>query len=232
MKYYYGLINGSYGFVDEEDSRHTREGLIELTQEEHQQLLNEQSQGKEIVCYEGKVFTSEPGLYYLDDNKNWRKKDDEAFEREKLENAKAVKYAEACTKAYSYLNDGEGLYEIETGKHIEATDGNISKLTSYMLELAQKEAFYGAKDDITVILENVINMFNGKIHGETVEWSTNEDEVLNLNVVQIVKVLKGLAKIQSGVWCGKFKEYKELIEQAQTVEEVKGIVINYGKEEK
>ena len=30
----------------------------------------------------------------------------------------------------------------------------------------------------------------------------------------------------------KFKEYKELIEQAQTVEEVKGIVIDYGKEEK
>ena len=101
-----------------------------------------------------------------------------------------------------------------------------------MLELAQKEAFYGAKDDITVILENVINMFNGKIHGETVEWSTNEDEVLNLNVVQIVKILKGLAKIQSGVWCDKFKEYKELIEQAQTVEEVKGIVVDYGKEEK
>ena len=55
--------------------------------------------------------------------------------------------------------------------------------------------------------------------------------MLNLNVVQIVKILKGLAKIQSGVWCGKFKEYKELIEQAQTVEEVKGIVVNYGKGE-
>ena len=232
MKYYYGLINGSYGFVDEEDSRHTQEGLIELSDEEHQQLLNEQCQGKEIVCYGGKVFTAEPGLYYLDENKVWRKKEDEAFEREKLEKAKAIKYAEAASKAYSYLDDGKGLYEFTEGKHIEATDGNISKLTSYMLELAQKEAFYGAKDDLMVIVENILNMFNGKIHGEVIQWSTQEDEVINLNVVQIVKILKGLAKIQSAVWCKKYKEYKQAIEEAQTIEAVKNIVIDYGKEEK
>lgn len=227
MKYYYGLIGNSYGFVDEEDARHTQAGLIELTEEKHQQLLDEQSQGKEIVFYNGEVFTAEPGLYYLDNNNQWQKKDDSEFEHEKLEQAKALKYVEACTKAYEFLNGGLGLFELEQGKHIEATDGNISKLTSYMLELAQKEAFYEYDGDISKIIENVMNMFSGNIHGVTAQWSTKEDEVVNLNVVQIVKILKGLAKIQSDVWCEKFKAYKIMIECAQTLDEVEKIEITY-----
>ena len=107
MKYYYGLINGNYGFTDIET-----QGFIELTQEEHQQLLDEQSQGKEIVSYEGRVFTASPGLYYLDENKIWHKKDEEEYERELLEKAKERKKGEATSKAYEYINNG-ALYEVE-----------------------------------------------------------------------------------------------------------------------
>ena len=155
------------------------------------------------------------------------KKDDREYEQEKLEQAKALKYIEACDGAYKYLNYGRGLYEFEQGKHIEATDGNISKLTSYMLELAQKEAFYKSEGDISKVLENVINMFNGNIHGVTAKWSTKEDEVVNLNITQIVNILKGLAQIQANVWCEKFEAYKIMIECAQTLEEVERIEITY-----
>ena len=227
MKYYYGLIGNSYGFVDEDDPRHEQQGLIELTEQEHQQLLDEQSQGKEIVCYNGQVITAEPGLYYVDDNNQWQKKDDNDYEHEKLERAKALKYMEACTKAYSYLNNGIGLYEFEEGKHIEATDGNISKLTSYMLELGFQEAFYESEGDISKVLENVMKIFNGEIQGIAVPWSTKEDEVVNLNITQIVDILKGLAQIQANIWCNQFEAYKTMIEQAQNLSDIEEIVISY-----
>ena len=82
MKYYYGLVdveNLGYGFVDEDDARIT-DDFIELTEEEWQTLLTEQSEGKQIVCFEGKVFTAEQGKYYVDETGVWQVRTDEEFE--------------------------------------------------------------------------------------------------------------------------------------------------------
>ena len=178
---------------------------------------------KELYDLEKSEYTEDE---YVLDGEEYVLKDEIHIEKE-LNKAKEAKKTEAIQKAYNSLNGGEGLYEFTEGKHIEATDGNISKLTSYMLELAQKEAFYDTKEDVMSIVENIINMFNGNIHGVTVKWSTKEDEVVDLNVVQVVKILKGLAKIQSDVWCEKFKAYKIIIECAQTLEDVEKIEITY-----
>lgn len=85
--FYYGLVdtdNKSYGFLEEDDSRVTTD-MIKLTRSEWEQLLEEQSQGKEIVYYNGKVFTAEQGLYFVDDNGVWQKKSNEEFEQEKAQ---------------------------------------------------------------------------------------------------------------------------------------------------
>lgn len=85
--FYYGLVdteNKGWGFVDENDPRVTPD-MVKLTEEEWQTLLDEQSEGKEIVYYEGKVFTAETGRYYLDDDGQWQKKTDEEFETEKAQ---------------------------------------------------------------------------------------------------------------------------------------------------
>ena len=106
-----------------------------------------------------------------------------------LKRAKEEKYSEACAKAYSYLNEGKGLYEFAPGKHIEATGDNFAKLTPYMLELAHQEVIEGGTEHL---MENIIKILNGQITGKTVEWTTKEDEIIKLNVLQIIHILKGI----------------------------------------
>lgn len=96
MDFYYGLVdieNKGYGFVEEDDPCIT-DDFIKITEEEHDNLLEEQSGNKEIVCYDGRVFaTEEIGRYYVDDNGQWQVLSEEEYtknqaqkERERLNN--------------------------------------------------------------------------------------------------------------------------------------------------
>lgn len=122
--------------------------------------------------------------------------------------AKQAKYNEANSKAKEYLDSGNALFELEEGKHIEATDGNIAKMTAYALAY------------ITGQLQPT----------DTVVWNTKEDETVELNQEQIGLILAGLGQVQALVWAVKFPAYVQAIEQAETVEEVNGIVIDYTQE--
>lgn len=51
-----------FGFLQEGDTRIT-ENAIELTEEQHSQLLEENSQGRDIILYNGEIFTALPGQY-------------------------------------------------------------------------------------------------------------------------------------------------------------------------
>lgn len=126
----------------------------------------------------------------------------------KLNNAKAIKYEEANTKAKEYLETGNALFEFEKGKHIEATDGNIAKMTAYALAY------------VTGQLQPT----------DTVVWNTKEDETVNLTQEQIVYILNGLGNVQAVVWSVEYPVYVNEIETATTVEEVEAIEINYGTE--
>ena len=94
--FYFGELDRekhSYGFCLDIDSRRD-DTFIELTDEEHSKLITAQNEGKQIVCYDGKVFaTDEIDRYYVDDNGEWQirpKKDYEEEqkqkERERLDN--------------------------------------------------------------------------------------------------------------------------------------------------
>ena len=126
-------------------------------------------------------------------------------DEEKLQEAKQAKYNEANNKAKEFLENGSALYEFEEGKHIEATDGNIAKMTAYALAFV-----------------------TGQLQpSDTVLWNTKEDETVSLNQTQIAQIIEGLGQVQASVWAVKFPAYVQAIETAQTVEEVNEIIIDY-----
>lgn len=131
-------------------------------------------------------------------------------ESELLEGLKKAKYNEATSKAKSFIDSGKALFEFQEGKHIEATDGNIGKLTAYALAY------------VTGALQPT----------DTVPWSTKEDIKIELTQNDISTILSGLGAIQANIWTNKFEYYVNLIENATTVDEVKAIEIDYSKEEK
>ena len=98
---------------------------------------------------------------------------------------------------------GEG----ETGGvyHIEATDGNIGKLTAYALGFITGQL--GADD--------------------VVYWNTKEDVTITLTQTQLSEVLAGLGQVQAQVWNVKFPAYLAQIEACQTADEVRAIVVDY-----
>lgn len=125
-----------------------------------------------------------------------------------LDEAKQAKYNEANAGAKFFLESGNALFEFAEGKHIEATDGNIAKLTAYAL------AFVTGQLQPT----------------DTVVWNTKEDETVELNQEQIVTIINGLGTVQALVWSVQFPQYVQAIETAETVEEVEAIEIIYTSE--
>ena len=134
------------------------------------------------------------------------------YETQQLETAKEAKYKEANEGARAYLEGGEALFGVERPMdggvavyHVEATDGNIGKLTAYALGFITGQL--GAED--------------------VVYWNTKEDVTITLTQEQLSGVLAGLGQVQAQVWNVKFPAYLGQIEAAQTVEEVEGIEIDY-----
>ena len=122
-------------------------------------------------------------------------------EQEKFEIAKENKYSEALNGATLFINNN-AFYQFNKDNSIEATDGNIGKFTAYALGFST-----GAY--------------------QKVYWTSHEDNVLELNANDVQNILTGLGAIQSDVWNVQFVAYKNAIEQAQTLEEIKNIKIDY-----
>lgn len=96
--FYFGFKPGNgYGFYED-----SFDGAIPLSEEEWQNLLNEQSAGKDIIIFEGKVFASEPNLYCIDEVSGlYRKRtDDELLELNEI-NSVVTK----TNTALNFLND-------------------------------------------------------------------------------------------------------------------------------
>lgn len=128
---------------------------------------------------------------------------DPNYDIEQLIKAKTDKYTEALKKAEIFLSNN-ACYQFDEYNSIEATDGNIGKFTAYAL---------GMQSGLS----------------ETVTWTTKEDNVITLDLEDVITILTGLGAVQANVWNVQFIEYKTAIDNAETIEEVEGIEINYGK---
>lgn len=113
MNFYYGMVDEehkAWGFLEETDRRAWQDDektilkptMIFLTAEQWQQVLSEQSRGRQIVGYGGRCFTAEQGRYYTDEDGVWQMKSDEQYNQEI-----------ATAKAEELVNT---LYEIKAGK--------------------------------------------------------------------------------------------------------------------
>lgn len=96
MKYFGFKENIGYGFYDE-----NFDGAVQLSDVEWQELLEEQSCGKQIVMFNGEVFASEPNLYYLDSNGVYQK-----YSSEELQELAEINQVVTTTNtALNFLND-------------------------------------------------------------------------------------------------------------------------------
>lgn len=96
MKYFGFKENVGYGFYDE-----NFDGAVQLSDDEWQKLLSEQSNGKDIVMFDGVVFASEPNLYYLDSNGIYQK-----YSSEELQELAEINQVVTTTNtALNFLND-------------------------------------------------------------------------------------------------------------------------------
>lgn len=70
MYYYFGYIEpvNDFGFLDEIDARVDINTMVKITEEERNQLLTDNGQGKDIILYNGEVFTAEPLQYIRQNN--------------------------------------------------------------------------------------------------------------------------------------------------------------------
>lgn len=121
-------------------------------------------------------------------------------DEQKLEEAKQAKYEEALIKAYDYQQNG-------TVEHknciFEMSDSNRKNLSD------TEEAL--------------------KLQGlEETTWLDKDDNLVTLTVddIQYIRLNLILAEIQK-LWIVKYPAYKTAIAEAQTIEEVNAIVINY-----
>ena len=129
----------------------------------------------------------------------------EDIQDELLQEAKESKYFEANQKAKEYLESGNALYELTQTRHIEATDGNIGKLTAYALGYVT--GLYKPTD--------------------SVYWNTKEDETIALSQEELGEVLSGLGQVQANVWNIQYPQYLAQIESAKTAQEINSIDVEY-----
>ncbi len=178
-------------------------------------IINEQTGLCEVGLGNNTDFYKSIGMVALDveqsdvDN-NWylSEKCPHKTDEEKLQQAKTAKYTEANQGAKNYLENGEALFEIEEGKHIEATDGNIGKLSAYALGFITGQL---KEDDV-------------------IYWNTKEDITIPLTKEKLIQALNGLGQVQAKVWNEKFPSYLAQIEATSTIEEVQNIKIDYSTE--
>ena len=108
---------------------------------------------------------------------------------------------EALDGAKSFI-ENEACYQFDENNSIEATDGNVGKLTAYALGFS-----------------------SGSLN--EVYWTSKEDNVLVLDQDDLNDILIGIGTIQSNVWNVQYISFKRQIEEVATLEALEEIDIKY-----
>lgn len=125
-------------------------------------------------------------------------------QEEKLTMAKNDKYQEANRQAHNFL-DNIATFELTNNFHIECTKENMNTFATAAIAIEKQLLPYQ-------------------------EWTSKEDNVMQLDEEQCLIISMGIGMIQSFVWNTQFVAYKNRINECQTVEEVEQIEINYIQE--
>lgn len=100
MLYFGYKDNIGYGFFEEFFS-----GAVSVSEKQWQELLNEQSAGKDIVLDKGIVFAAEPNTYYLDKNGHYKK-----YSNSAIQELRSIQQIEKDNNtALNFLNDTDWM---------------------------------------------------------------------------------------------------------------------------
>lgn len=124
------------------------------------------------------------------------------YEENQLARAKDLKNAENTAKAKQTIENGFVVYK---NAEFETNAQTVGDLTATMLMLQQQQ-------------------------GKSVQWLSKDDKVVELSALDIGTLGGLIAEFKSDVWNEKYLFFKMLISQAETVEDVMGIQIDYAEE--
>ena len=129
-------------------------------------------------------------------------------EQEKLKQAKEIKLKEILEKAYEYEN--------KTG--LVSFDGRISETETQVLhtELFNQGKFF----------QMVIGFSQGVLTGDQL-YNTKEDINVLINAQEAQAIYFAIKNATEKLWTVDYLYYKKLIEQAETVEDVESVVVDY-----
>ena len=129
-------------------------------------------------------------------------------EQEKLKQAKETKFKEILEKAYEYEN--------KTG--LVSFDGRISDTETQVLhtELFNQGKFF----------QMVIGFTQGVLTGDQL-YNTKEDINVLINSEEAQAIYFAIKNATEKLWTVDYLYYKNLIEQAETVEDVEAVEVDY-----
>ena len=129
-------------------------------------------------------------------------------EQEKLQQAKEIKFKEILDKAYEYEN--------KTG--LVSFDGRISDTETQVLhtELFNQGKFF----------QMVIGFTQGVLTGDQL-YNTKEDINVLINSEEAQAIYFAIKNATEKLWTVDYLHYKNLIEQAETVEDVEAVEVDY-----
>lgn len=128
--------------------------------------------------------------------------------QEKLKQAKETKLKEILEKAYEYEN--------QTG--LVSFDGRVSETETQVLhtELFNQGKFF----------QMVIGFSQGVLTGDQL-YNTKEDINVYINAQEAQAIYFAIKNATEKLWTVDYLYYKNLIEQAETVEDVEAVVVDY-----
>ena len=129
-------------------------------------------------------------------------------DEEKLQQAKETKLKEILDKAYEYEN--------KTG--LVSFDGRVSEPETQVLhtELFNQGKFF----------QMVIGFSQGVLTGDQL-YNTKEDINVSINAEEAQAIYFAIKNATEKLWTVDYLHYKNLIEQAETVENVEAVEIDY-----
>lgn len=129
-------------------------------------------------------------------------------DEEKLQQAKETKLKEILDKAYEYEN--------KTG--LVSFDGRVSDTETQVLhtELFNQSKFF----------QMVIGFSQGVLTGDQL-YNTKEDINVSINAEEAQAIYFAIKNATEKLWTVDYLHYKNLIEQAETIEDVEAVEVDY-----
>ena len=178
-------------------------------------VINEQTGLCEVGLGTNTTFYKSIGMVALDVQQSdideaWYLKDKCPMktDTEKLQQAKETKLKEILEKAYEYEN--------QTG--LVSFDGRISETETQVLhtELFNQGKFF----------QMVIGFSQGVLTGDQL-YNTKEDINVLINSEEAQAIYFAIKNATEKLWTVDYLYYKKLIEQAETVEDVESVEVDY-----